>query len=178
MAGSGGEYGDDRDDYSVTRITMSDIARFRPAAPAQLMEPDGWVVVGLPANVFAVAAQQVVPGELLGAPADVRFTPVAYRWDYGDGESATLRTPGSSWASLGLAEFDRTSTSHVYRRSGSYTISLSVVHTAEYRIDGGPFVPIEGTLAAPANDLRITAGSAKTVLVHRDCARNPSGPGC
>lgn len=167
-----------RDGYEVVMVTMSDIARFRPAPAQQRMEPDGWVVVGLPANIYALAEQQVVPGELLGSPAEVRFSPVGYRWDYGDGTSASLRAAGSTWAALGLREFDHTATSHVYRRAGSFTITLGVVYRAEYRIEQGDFVPISGTLALPANELHIRAGSAKTVLVDRDCARNPSGPGC
>lgn len=167
-----------RDGYDVVMVTMSDIARFRPSPALQQMQPDGWVVVGLPANIYAVADTQVVAGELLESPAEVRFTPVGYRWDYGDGTSASLRAAGSTWAALGLREFDPTATSHVYRRPGSYTISLSVVYRAEYRIEQGEFVAIAGTLTVPANELRIVAGSAKTVLVDRDCVRNPSGPGC
>ena len=142
------------------------------------MEPDGWVVVGLPANIYAIVDPQVVPGVLLGAPADVRFTPVGYRWDYGDGSSAVLGTKGGTWAALGLREFDATETSHIYEAAGSYTIRLSIVYRAEYRISGGPFIPIAGTITLPANELYITAGGAKTVLVDRDCTRAPAGPGC
>lgn len=167
-----------RDGYDVVVVTMNDIARFRPSPPRQVEEPSGWAIVGLPTNVFAVTGRQVVPGELLGASADVRFTPLAYRWDYGDGDAATLRTPGASWSASGLREFDRTATSHEYRSAGVFTIRLSVVFTADYRIGQGPFVGIPGTLVVPSDDLRVSAGSAKTVLVHRDCGRQPTGPGC
>lgn len=167
-----------RDDYDVVLVTMNDIARFRPSPPRQAMQPDGWAVVGLPSNLFAAASAQVVAGELLGAPAEVRFTPIAFRWRYGDGDAATLRTPGGSWAALGLREFDRTETSHVYRETGRYTVRLDVAYSAEYRIEEGPFIRIPGTLMVSASDLQVIAGSAKTVLVDRDCARNPTGPGC
>lgn len=159
-------------------VTLSDIAHFRPDPRYQRMEPDGWVVVGLPANIYSIVDTHIVPGELLGQSADVRFTPVAWTWDYGDGTSATLPTKGATWAAHGLREFDATPTSHIYRQSGSYTIRLSVVYRAEYRIAGGPFVPIAGTLTLPANDLHITASGAKTVLVDRDCTIAPRGPGC
>ncbi len=142
------------------------------------MEPDGWVVVGLPANIYSIAGAEIVPGELLGQSADVRFTPVAWHWDYGDGTAATIATPGGTWRSLGLREFDATPTSHVYRAPGDYTIRLSIRYRAEYRISGGGFVPIAGTLVLPANELYITAGGAKTVLVDRDCTVAPRGPGC
>ena len=167
-----------RDDYEVVVVTLSDIARFRPSPGVQRMEPDGWVVVGLPANIYSIVDRQIVPGELLGQSADVRFTPVAWHWSYGDGATATLATKGGTWASLGLDEFDATPTSHVYERAGSYTIRLSISFRAEYRIAGGPFVPIVGTITLPANELHITASGAKTVLVDRDCTIAPRGPGC
>lgn len=169
---------DGRDSFDAFVVTLVDIARFRPTPAQQRMQPDGWVVVGLPANIYAIVDPQIVPGTLLDAPADVRFTPIAYRWDYGDGSSATLTTKGGTWAALGLREFDATPTSHIYRAAGSYTIRLSVSYRAEYRIDGGTFVPIVGTITLPANELYITAGGAKTVLVDRDCTVAPAGPGC
>lgn len=169
---------DPHDGYDVTVVTLADIARFRPSPGIQRMEPDGWVVVGLPANVYSLVERQLVPGTLLGMSAEVRFTPVAWRWDYGDGTHAVLPTKGGTWAALGLREFDATPTSHVYRASGEYTIRLDIVYRAEYRLDGGAFTPIAGTLALPANELRITAGGAKTVLVDRDCLASPRGPGC
>lgn len=174
-----GRFGcDPRDDYDVVVVTLADIARFRPAPGVQRMEPDGWVVVGLPANIYSIVGTQIVPGELLGQSADVRFTPVAWQWNYGDGASATLSTKGGTWAALGLREFDATPTSHVYGQAGSYTIRLSIVYRAEYRIAGGPFTPIAGTITLPANELHITASGAKTVLVDRDCTVAPRGPGC
>ncbi|QNO38420.1 PKD domain-containing protein [Protaetiibacter sp. SSC-01] len=142
------------------------------------MEPDGWVVVGLPANIYSLVDREVVPGELLGQSADVRFTPISWHWDYGDGTRATLLTKGDTWSGLGLREFDATPTSHVYRAPGNYTITLSIRYRAEYRIAGGAFVPIAGTIVLPANELHITAGGAKTVLVDRDCTVAPRGPGC
>jgi hypothetical protein len=162
----------------VPPITLTDIASFRPHPGVQYMEPHGWAVVGLDTNFYAVVGTQVQAGTLLGHDAAVRFTPVAYRWDYGDGTVVTLPTRGGTWAALGLPEFARTPTSHVYRTAGHYVIRLTIEFRAEYRFAGGAYVPIAGRLALPANELRIRAGSATTVLVDRDCTRNPDGPGC
>lgn len=165
--------------FTVTApVTLRDIAHFRPAPGSQAMEPDGWMVVGLPTNFFAVAPQQILHGTLLDRAANVRFTPVRYRWTYGDGGSATVATPGSTWAAAGLREFASTATSHRYTVAGSYVIDLIIDYRAEYRYDEGAWVPIAGTIALPANPLRATAGSAQTVLVDRDCASRPGGPGC
>ena len=159
-------------------VTLSDIAHFTVSPTMHLMEPNGWVIAKLPANFYSTARTEIVTGTLFDAPADVRFTPIAWHWDYGDGTTATVPTPGGTWHELGLNEFDVTPTSHTYRTTGTYTVRLSITYRAEYRINGGPFLPIAGTLTRPSNDLHIRAGTAKTVLVDENCIQNPHGPGC
>jgi len=159
-------------------ITLSDIASFRPVPGVQYMEPNGWMVPGLDANFYAATGQHVVTGTLLGQAASVRFTPVAFHWDYGDGQAATRPTNGATWAALGIPEFDPTPTSHVFLEEGEYTIRLTIDFAAEYRFAGSPFYPIAGRLPVPANDLHVSVDGAKTVLVEHDCVANPAGPGC
>lgn len=159
-------------------VGISDLVNFRPAVPVQGMEPNGWTLVGLPTNFFGTASTHVRTGPLLGFPAEVRFTPVGFRRDYGDGSAGSSATGGATWAAQGLPEFSETATSHVYRETGSYTITLTVEYAAEYRFAGPTWRGIRGTLAVPANPLTTVAGEAKTVLVARECTRNSGGPGC
>lgn len=174
-----GDAADDSDASGPQIITLADIATFTPQSPMQYMQPDRWMVVGLPTNFYTDIAPHVVSGQLLGQPADVRFTPFAYAWNYGDGTAVTHPTPGATWQSLGLNEFDPTPTSHIYEAEGTYTITLTVAYTAEYRYAGGPWTRIAGYLELPANELIAEATSdAVTVLVDRDCTRAPRGPGC
>lgn len=159
-------------------ITIRDIASFVPTPGRQQMQPDGWTVVGLDTNFYAITEQHVVAGTLLGRPADVRFTPTAFHWDYGDGSTATKPTKGGTWEVLEVDEFAPTPTSHVYEQLGDYTITLSITFSAEYRFDGSAWRAVVGTITLPANDLYLRVGTAKTVLVEHDCDANPSGPGC
>ena len=158
-------------------VTLSDIATFRPIAAVAHSQPADWTIAGLDTNFYATGEQHVVDGVLLGQPASVRFTPVRWNWTYGDGESATRTLPGTPWASR-ADEFNPTPTSHIFHQRGPFTITLSVDFTAEYRFAGGAWLPIAGTLPVPANDLQLTVGSAKTVLVDQNCNQNPRGPGC
>ena len=160
------------------RVTWSDIARFRPTPEVDHMEPNGWMVVGLDTNFYATGGVRIVPGELLGSAAAVRFTPVRWNWSYGDGSRSTEGTRGAPWRANGDSEFDQTATSHVYQRAGTYYIDLVVDYTAEYRFGGGPWVSIDGVLSVPTNRLRATAGSAQTLLFEQDCVENPGGAGC
>ena len=159
-------------------VTINDVRRFLVDPGTALMEPDGWTIAGLHTNFYAHSPIQVASGQLLGNQAQVRFTPRAWLWSYGDGSSSTEPTAGRTWKQLGQHEFTRTATSHVYDRVGDYTIRLSIVFTAEYRWGSTGWATIPGSITLPANELYITAGTADTVLVDRDCLQNPSGPGC
>ncbi|MFU8947176.1 hypothetical protein ACLRGF_10650 [Mycetocola zhadangensis] len=159
-------------------VTLSDLARFRPSAPALTMEPDGWLLIGLPANFIADTSQHTQGGTLFDVPIEVRFTPSGYNWSWGDGSSSRTTVPGATWAELGLPEFSTTPTSHVFAETGIYSVTVTVAFTVEYRAVGGSWISIAGTLSAPAVTIAALAGDAKTVLVDKECTRNPSGPGC
>ncbi len=159
-------------------VTLRDIASFRPAAPGNGMEPGGWAIEGLPANFVAAASVQVVSGTLLGQPADVRFTPVGYRWTHSDGGVVESGGPGATWSALGQREFSQTATSHTYAAAGEYTVDLTVIVRAEYRFAGSPWRAISGTLPLAGVPQRVLVGEFDTVLTQGDCNANPAGPGC
>lgn len=159
-------------------VTLRDIALFRPAAPSNGMEPDGWGVVGLPTNFVAEASVQTLSGTLLGRSADVRFHPVAYRWTHSDGAVVQSSVPGSTWEELAQAEFTATETSHIYATSGEHMAELAVVYVAEYRFDGSAWRWIDGTLTVAGEPRTVLVGEFDTVLVTGDCTVAPDGPGC
>jgi hypothetical protein len=159
-------------------VRISDLVNFRPATSTAGMEPSGWTVVGLPTNFFATASAHIRSGALLGFPAEVRFTPAGYRWDYGDGTARYSTSRGAAWAALGLPEFSETPTSHSFIDRATRVITLTVNYSAEYRFAGQGWRAVNGTLAVPADPLTAVVGDAQTVLVDRDCIRNPHGPGC
>jgi hypothetical protein len=168
-----------RDVYTVSSpVRLTDLVNFRPVPGTSQMEPNGWSVLGVETNFFSRAVAQVQEGELLGQSASVRFTPVRYRWSYGDGAEALLRTGGGTWASQGIQEFDKTGTSHRYRAIGTYDVEHTIEFAAEYRYAGADWIPIAGTIPIRSNDLVVSIGGARTVLVARECTQNPRGPGC
>jgi hypothetical protein len=152
---------------SAPVVTISDLARFLPATAALHAEPDGWAVVGVPANFWADADAATVSGELLDQPAQVRFTPQAYRFDYGDGSSRTAATAGSSWAALGQEELTETPTSHVYRSRGSVRAQVTVVYSAQYRFAGGPWIDVAGAVSGTTPPQRVLVVVERTALTTR-----------
>lgn len=159
-------------------ITLRDLASFNPAPPTAAMEPNGWAVIGLDANFVASAAAQTIGGTLLGRPAQVFFTPVGFSWDYGDSSGRRSSSGGATWAALHLPEFSPTSTSHVYRAKGTFSVLATAYYTAAFRFDGGAWQSVAGTLPLSAPRMSVTAVDGKTVLVRRDCSQSPLGPGC
>ncbi|TFD84932.1 PKD domain-containing protein [Cryobacterium serini] len=161
-----------------TIVRVSDLENFpAPAAPSG-MEPNGWAVVGLAANFWAGASAQVGEGLLLGQPAQVMFTPIGYRWNYGDGTAGSSVTGGASWEDLGVAEFASTATSHVYTTKGTYSVVLTVEYRADYSFGDQGWRPVEGIVTVPSAPFAVVAANESTVLVAEDCNVNPHGPGC
>jgi hypothetical protein len=145
-------------------ITITDLARFLPANATLHAEPSGWAVVGVPANFWVDVTAVTVDGSLLGDTAQVRFTPRAYRFAYGDGATRTAGTAGASWATLGQAELTATLTSHVYRARGDRRASVTVVYSAEYRFAGGPWVAVAGAVSGTTPQQRVLVVVEKTAL--------------
>jgi hypothetical protein len=145
-------------------ITITDVARFLPANADLHTEPNGWAVVGVPANVWVDVAAVTVDGSLLGETAQVRFTPRAYRFSYGDGTTRTAGTAGASWAALGQDELSETPTSHVYRERGDGRASVTVIYSAEYRVAGGPWIAVAGAVSGTTPPQRVLVVVERTAL--------------
>lgn len=163
---------------SVITVTSRDVASFIPRAPGATSEPERWTVVDLPTNFIMSASTHTVPGTLLGFPAEVRFHPIQSLWFHSDGAQVTAQTLGAKWASLGQREFTNTATAHVYRELRSYHIDTAVVYRAEYRVNGGEWTDVEGTIRKDGPRLFLEVMGADTVLVARTCHEGHPGPGC
>ena len=159
-------------------VRISDVASFSPDAPTQQMQPNGWMVTGLATNFVARASAHELAGELLGQPADVRFTPIGYEWDYGDGATGFSAGGGATWQRLNVPEFSDTDTSHTYETTGEYAITPSVTYAAEYRYAGSVWLPVEGTVTIPGTPTTATAWIIRTALVAKNCIEDPDGIGC
>lgn len=161
----------------IPAVTVADLAAFTPQQPSFHAEPAGLGVAGLPTNVIAGASEHTVAGTLFGRPVIVRFTPVGFRFDYGDGATSTSSSGGASWAALGQAQFTPTPTSHTFTSPGEYTVTVSVAYAAV--VDFGVTTrAVNGTVVASAAPQTLRVLEARTALVDKTCAQNPRGPGC
>lgn len=166
-------------DGGVPAITIRDIASFAPTPVADEMEPGPGVAVRrLPANFISRASTHEVTGALLGLPASVRFIPVGFAWDTGDGGRIESATPGEPWSNLHQPELSDTATSHRYSDRGYFEVRPTVTYAAEYRFDGSGWAPIDGTLEVAGEPYRVRVVTVDTRLTRGDCLKYPQDPGC
>lgn len=158
-------------------ITLADLARFAPAPTDASAEPGNVGIAGLPANFTTAADVHTRSGEIFGIPLTVRFTPVTYLYDYGDGAVVTLSAPGRTWEELGQPQFTLTPTSHVYRERGEYTAHVDVHYSVEIDLGTG-WVPVSGQITTAGAPQTIRILEAHTALVAHTCAEDPGGIGC
>jgi len=161
----------------LLRATMTDIASFAPSVSPATAEPAGVGIAGLPLNLVASTAMHTRSGELFDLPVTVRFRPVSYTFDHGDGTHHTTDTGGHTWTQLGLPQFTPTATSHTYRQPGTYTVRTTIHLTADIDYGNG-WNPVEGLLAVPAGNTTVHIFQAHTALVEHTCLENPTGTGC
>jgi hypothetical protein len=167
--------------YSVAMlpdVTLADLASFIPAKPSLTGEPAGYAVAGLPANLVAAASTQHIPGTVLGWNVIVRFTPIGYVFDHGDGTTGRADTGGDTWERLRLPQFSPTATSHVYRDRGTYTVAVTIEYAASVDFGSGRWRPVPGVVTARTGGYSIDVLAARTALVDHTCTENPDGPGC
>lgn len=162
---------------SLPDVTASDLASFAPSKPTFEAEPGGVGIVGMPTNFVASASTQTLTGTLFDRPVTVRFSPSAYVFSYGDGSSARSSSGGAAWAALGQPQFSATPTSHAYGSRGVYTASVSVEYVAAVDFGTG-WRPVIGVVTATGGGQSVEIFEARTALVDKTCAENPSGPGC
>lgn len=159
-------------------VTLTDLANFVPQSASLTSQPRGWTVVNLNTNFIAGASTHVVGGSLFGQSAEVRFTPHAFDWNYGDGGTQSTAVSGARWDALGLREFSATPTSHIYASEGSFTTSVSVRYGVEYRVGGGAWIPVSGEVSSSATTPVVIVEGADTVLAARDCTNSRSSQSC
>ncbi|WP_163631911.1 hypothetical protein [Microbacterium sp. B35-04] len=163
---------------AVPDVTLADLASFRPAPPTLAGEPAGFGVMGMPTNLLASASEERIPGTVLGWDVTVRFVPVAYVFDNGDGTTTRTATGGSPWTSLGQGQFTPTATSHVYGARGTYGVSVTVEYAASVDFGSGLWRPVPGVVRAEAAGYDVRVVEVRTALVDRTCDEDPTGPGC
>jgi hypothetical protein len=137
------------------------LAAFRelplPAATARV-QPEGPTLVNVETIFYTDAAEQTFDITLLGQPVAVTATPVEYTWHTGDGTTLGPTTsPGAPYPDHDVA--------HIYLDSEPYQASVDVTYGGEFSVDGGPTIPIPGTVTIAGPQVAVEVLEARAQLV-------------
>jgi hypothetical protein len=87
---------------------------------------------------------------LLGQQVELEITPSTFRWVHGDGTTSVTHTPGAAYPAKDVV--------HRYQHA-HVTVQhhVEIVWTARWRLNGGPFQDVPGTVTTvgPATSLRV-----------------------
>jgi hypothetical protein len=114
------------------------------------------------------AARMLPSVVLVGQPVSIHIAIDHVVWAFGDGRTDTAEGPGKPYDPQG----DPCPTKqcpgyfgHAYTTTGQMTITATVTWRATFRVGGGAFTPIPGTIAGPSATARILVREARSLLV-------------
>ncbi len=118
-------------------------------------QPEDKTLVNFATNFYARPRTFTRAVTLLGRRVQIRATPGSYTWHYGDGSSSSSHEPGAPYPALDITH-DYTD-AHVTVRT-----SVDVTYTARFRVGGGAWQTIPGsvTITGPASPLRVSEATA------------------
>lgn len=128
-----------------------------PPSVLQVQPPNGKTLVNFETNFFTEAVPFERTVRILGQRVDLRIRPTAFTWHFGDGTTRTTSEPG--------APYPRLDVTHAYRRKGRVTPSVDTTYGADYRVDGGPWRPVSGTVTIAGAPQTLAVLTARPTLV-------------
>jgi hypothetical protein len=121
------------------------------------VQPAGKTLVNLDTIFFTEPRPVDVDLTILGQAVEVEATPATYLWSFGDGSSLTTTTPGEAYPSKDVV--------HRYSRAGvTVRPSVSVVYGARFRVGGGAWQDVAGTVTIPGPAAGLQVAEAAPVL--------------
>ncbi|SDQ46454.1 PKD domain-containing protein [Quadrisphaera sp. DSM 44207] len=140
-------------------FTLADLQRLPLPAGEPALEPgNGYVLINVPANVYADAEPVELATDVVGFPVQVRATPARYSWAFGDGAVlGPTEDPGAPYPDLRVT--------HIYTAPGRYDVVLTTHYSGEYSVAGGPWLPVEGEAEVVSPPVPVEALAARSALV-------------
>ena len=130
-----------------------------PLPPSTLLvqPPNGRTLVNFATNFYTEREEFTRNVRLLGQRIELRITPSQFTWHFDDGESATTTSPGTPYPDLEVT--------HDYLEATDVRPSVDTTYTAEFRVGGGSWQPVPGSVTIPGESVALEVVEASPVLV-------------
>ncbi|WP_242665133.1 MULTISPECIES: hypothetical protein [unclassified Nocardioides] len=128
-----------------------------PASELVVQPPGGRTLVNFETNFYTENGGFTRTVSLLGRRVELRIWPAGYGWRFGDGATRQTVGAGSPYPDLEIT--------HRYLDKGRVSPRVDTTYAAQFRVGGGPWREVAGTVTVPgvAEGLRVV--EARPVLV-------------
>ena len=131
-----------------------------PEAALRFQPAGNQTLVHFKSNYFTDAVPFDTSVDLPVGPAtfhiDFKIRPTEFTWTFGDGTTLKTSTPGAPYPKLEVT--------HEYQKAGSVQAHVDTVWGADYRVNGGAWAPVNGTVTKQGAEVSITVRQATPVL--------------
>ncbi len=128
-----------------------------PPSKLVVQPPNGRTLVNFATNFYTETQPFTRTITLLGQRVDLRITPASYGWRFGDGTSVSTSTPGAAYPDLQVT--------HDYLSAGTVSPAVDTTYTADFRVNGGGWRPVPGTVTIPGASVPLEVVEATPTLV-------------
>ncbi len=133
-----------------------------PEATLSIQPPGGKTLVGLETILSTQAAPFTRRVTLLGQQIELRIRAQRFTWTHGDATTQSTDWPGKPWNEH-EPDIDGYLT-HTYEHTGVVRPSVTVTWEADYRVGGGPWQPVNGTVRREGAPAELQVVQAQPVL--------------
>ena len=128
-------------------------------------------------------SSNIFEGDLPIGRTRIRAVPVAYRYEYGDGQELRTHQPGtprssSSSTTTSSSGVKETSTSYAYPQVGNFHAYVTVTYAGQYSIDGGSWQFFGTEVSRISEPVLVRVWESEVHSVGKTCAEDPGARGC
>jgi hypothetical protein len=128
-----------------------------PEAHLVIQPPNGRTLVNFETNFYTEQGEFTRTVTLLGQQVELRIWPASFGWRFGDGEADQTTSPGAAYPDLEIT--------HEYLEKGQVSPSVDTTYAAQFRVGGGPWRDVAGTVTIPGTPQQLRVVEARPVLV-------------
>lgn len=127
-----------------------------PQSPLIIQPPDGRTLVNFETNFYTEKERLFRSVTLLGQRIELRIDVHSYTWHFDDGEKLRTSDPG--------APFPKLQITHNYLQAGAYRPRLDTTYVADYRVNGGAWQTVPGSVTIEGSPEQLRAVEARPIL--------------
>jgi|SRR3954447_11855839 hypothetical protein len=131
-----------------------------PSSALEVQPPNGRTLVNFETNFYTETRAFDRTVTLLGQRVDLHIVPAEFGWRFGDGGLLTTDEPGSPYPQLDVT--------HRYLKKGHVGPSVDTTYTATYRVNGGAWRDVPGSVTIPGAPVDLDVVTATPTLVGYD----------